>query len=85
MKMILTDGRMKEFEAECVALRRIRRHRYRRARWRHMIAVRRARGWLFGVLVIIMSILLVIVDEHHDATQALLMIPAGIYMTQKGV
>lgn len=37
------------FEAESVALRRIRQHRNRRAAWRHAIRVRRARVRLCGL------------------------------------
>lgn len=37
------------FEAESVALRRIRQHRNRRATWRHMIRARRARVRLCGL------------------------------------
>lgn len=37
------------FEAESLALRRIRSHRHRRAAWRHAIRVRRARVRLCGL------------------------------------
>ena len=40
---------MRTYESERVALRRIRGHRNRRAAWRHVIRVRRARVRLLGL------------------------------------
>ena len=80
---------IREFEqyqdTEREALRAIRSHRNRRANWRHTIAVRKAKGIIFGLGLIALSVALILLDEMHDATQALILIPAGIIMMQKGV
>ena len=66
-------------------LRAIRRHRARRATWRHMIRVRRARGFIVGAFALVASVLCVAVDPRHDATFAVVAVPVAIAAIRNGI
>lgn len=72
---------IKEFEkyqvSEADQLRAIRSHRNRRANWRHMHRVRKARQVLLGLTIILLSIAGIAINGN-DATFAVFSIPVGI-------
>lgn len=72
-------------DAERDNLRAIRRHRARRATWRHMIRVRRIRGVLLGAVVVAVTVGCVAADPMHEATFAVLTIPAAFAAMWHGV
>ena len=63
--------------SETDQLRAIRSHRNRRANWRHMHRVRRARQVLLGLTIILLSIAGITINGN-DATFAVFSIPVGI-------
>lgn len=72
-------------DAERDNLRAIRRHRARRATWRHMIRVRRIRGVLLGICLLVISVGCVVADDRHDATFALWTVPIALFAMRHGM
>lgn len=71
--------------SETDQLKAIRSHRNRRRAWRHMIRVRRIRGIMLGLVMLVVTALCVVMDSFHDATFALITVPAALWVIRNGL
>ena len=84
MNNLIRETEMLE-KREAKQLKAIRSHRNRRRIWRHKLAVKKGKEIVIGLMMIIASVALIVLDPSHDATFSIFTIPAGIALVGKHI